>query len=222
MGKNKLKRWDELETFERVFQPSLGLETTANTLKGNWHRQVFQNNNPVVLELGCGRGEYTVTLAERYPDKNFIGIDIKGARLWRGAKTGHEQQMRHVAFLRTQVDLIEYFFTENEVSEIWLTFPDPQIRDSREFRRLTSPDFLNRYRYVLQNGGVLHLKTDSSTLYTYTLEMLKHERGALKYASANVYTEAPCPKDMDIQTTYEKMFVDKGKTIKYLRFVFEK
>ena len=220
MGKNKLKRWAELLEFERVFQPARGPETTASRLKGHWHEGVFNNDHPLVLEIGCGRGEYSVNLALRYPVKNFIGIDIKGARLWRGAKTGHENKMTNLAFLRIQAEMIGYFFSTGEVSEIWLTFPDPQLQESRERKRLTHPGFLKQYRQLLKPGGLLHLKTDSAFLFEYTLGMLRQENGKLMVASPDVYRDAACPKDMDIQTTYEKMFTEKGLTIKYLCFSF--
>jgi tRNA (guanine-N7-)-methyltransferase len=220
MGKNKLKRWAELDTFERVFQPRTGVETSGNHLKGNWHAEVFHNDHPIVLELGCGRGEYTVNMGMRHPEKNFIGIDIKGARLWRGAKTANENKMLHVAFLRTQIELLEYFFQPGEVSEIWITFPDPHAKQIRENKRLTSPSFLNAYRNILGNKGLLHLKTDNEVMYQYTLEVLNDESGSILYHSNDLYREPEIPGNMDIETTYEKMFMEKGMTIKYLKFSF--
>lgn len=220
MGKNKLKHWAELDTFERVFQPGLGKDTTSNDLKGNWGKTVFKNNSPIVLELGCGRGEYSVNMALRHPDKNFIGIDIKGARLWRGAKTGHENNILNLSFLRTQIELLEYFFFPGEVSEIWITFPDPQTRNIRENKRLTSPSFLEKYKNLLGQDGLLHLKTDNEAIFNYTLEVLAQEKGHLQYSSQNVYMETTLPPDMDIQTTYEKIFTGKGMTIKYLKYCF--
>jgi tRNA (guanine-N7-)-methyltransferase len=221
MGKNKLKRWSELNDFERVFQPGLATGTTNNKLKGNWNAEVFKNDHPILLELGCGRGEYTINMAVRHPEKNFIGIDIKGARLWRGAKTAHENKMMHVAFLRTQIELIEYFFAPGEISEIWITFPDPQSRQIRENKRLTSPPFVSRYKNILEKNGLLHLKTDDAGLYEYTKNVLQQESGKMLYQSADLYHEKELPPHMDIQTTYEKIFSEKGRTIKYLRFVFE-
>ncbi len=220
MGKNKLKRWAELLKFERVFQPARGPETLESGLKGHWHDRVFHNDHQLVLEIGCGRGEYCVNLGLRYPGKNFVGIDIKGARLWRGAKTGHENGMTNLAFLRIQAEMIGYFFNPSEVSEIWLTFPDPQVQESRERKRLTHPGFLKQYRQLLKPGGLLHLKTDSAFLFEYTLEVLKQESGRLMAVCPDVYRDATCPRDMDIQTTYEKMFAEKGMTIKYLCFSF--
>lgn len=222
MGKNKLKHWAELETFERVFQPGHLVEALSGKLKGNWHQDVFKNNNPIVLELGCGRGEYTVNMGLRYPGKNFTGIDIKGARIWRGAKTAHESNLNNVAFLRTQIELLGYFFAPGEVSEIWITFPDPHHKRIRENKRLTSPVFLACYHTLLKPGGLLHLKTDSSSLFEYTREILCTQKGTLVFCSDNLYKESELPANMDIQTTYEKMFLDKGMTIKYLRFEFSK
>jgi len=222
MGKNKLKRWAELEKFDRVFQPGVEVGNFGTLLKGKWNSDVFHNNNPITLELGCGRGEYTVNMALRHPEKNFIGVDIKGARLWRGAKTSHEENMLHVAFLRTQIELIEYFFAPGEVSEIWITFPDPQPKQIRENKRLTSPAFLSRYKNMLQSGGLLHLKTDDTGLFEYTLDVLKQEQGELLYQSADLNHEKEPPPHMDIQTTYEKIFTEKGMTIKYLRYCFQR
>ena len=161
MGKNKLKRFAENKTFDNVFQPTRQEVMGEFDLKGNWNAEFFKNENPIVLELGCGKGEYTVALAQKYPDKNFIGIDIKGARFWRGAKTAVENGMKNVAFLRTQIELIDYAFGENEVSEIWITFPDPQIKFRRTKHRLTHPEFLKKYHKVLTENGLFHLKTYS-------------------------------------------------------------
>ena len=165
MGKDKLKRFAELETFTNVFQ--------LNPVhKGNWNKNYFKNNQPIVLELGCGRGEYTVSLAKYFPVKNFIGIDIKGARIWRGAKTGMEEHISNMAFLRIEIEQLEEHFSENEVDEIWITFPDPQPQISRERKRLTSDRFLTMYKKVLSPNGIVHLKTDNDGLYAYTLEKI--------------------------------------------------
>lgn len=222
MGKNKLKRFAEMETLKRVFQPKVDFKSPDNSLKGNWNQTIFMNNSPVVLELGCGRGEYTIGLAQHYPYKNFIGVDIKGARLWRGAKTANENNIHRVAFLRIRIELIEKFFGENEISEIWITFPDPQLRDSKENRRLTSEHFLKKYRTMLKNGGLLHLKTDSVELFTYTFEVLKNEKGKLLVYTDNLYESTVNNIDLSIQTTYEMIFRKKGKNICYLCFEFEK
>ena len=169
-SKNKLRRFKENETFSNVFQPSREELVESNfNLKGNWQKEVFKNNNPLVLELGCGKGEYSVALAQKYPDKNFVGIDIKGARFWRGAKTAIEEKIPNVAFLRTQIELIDHAFAENEVDEIWITFPDPQIKYKRTKHRMTNATFLERYKQILKPEGVVNLKTDSEVMHGYTL-----------------------------------------------------
>ena len=169
-SKNKLKRFRENETFANVIQPNREEVIAGNfPLKGVWARDFFKNNHPIVLELGCGRGEYTVNLAKEYPDKNFIGVDIKGARFWRGAKTALEEQIPNAAFLRTQIELIDHLFAQGEVSEIWITFPDPQIKYKRTKHRLTNQDFLAKYKHILSPEGLIHLKTDSEYLHGYTL-----------------------------------------------------
>lgn len=221
MGKNKLKRWAEMETFEKVFQPDVNFHSADHDLKGQWNKNVFLNDHPVVLELGCGKGEYTVGLAQRYPEKNFIGVDIKGARMWRGAKTASENNIFNVAFLRIRIELIEKFFAENEISEIWLTFPDPQLRGSKENRRLSSPHFLAKYRKMLLENGLIHLKTDSKELFDYTIEILKSEKGKLLHFTHDLYHSQISNIDLTIQTTYEKMFRDQGKQICYLCFEFK-
>ena len=169
-SKNKLKRFKENETFSNVIQPTRN-EAMENTLglRGNWGKNYFKNDHPIVLELGCGKGEYTVNLAKMFPEKNFLGIDIKGARFWRGAKTALEEDLKNVYFLRTQIELIEYLFSENEIDEIWITFPDPQIKFKRTKYRLTNIDFLKKYKKLLKPNGVLHLKTDSEFMHGYTL-----------------------------------------------------
>ena len=169
-SKNKLKRFNENDTFHNVFQPKReDLVDAVYPLKGQWNQQFFKNNNPLVLELGCGKGEYTVGLAERYPNKNFIGIDIKGARFWRGAKTAIENELPNVAFIRAQIELIEELFAANEVDEIWITFPDPQIKYKRTKHRMTNDAFLKRYKNILNADGIMHLKTDSEFMHGYTL-----------------------------------------------------
>ncbi|MFA7615323.1 MAG: tRNA (guanosine(46)-N7)-methyltransferase TrmB [Weeksellaceae bacterium] len=221
MGKNKLKRFAENKTFDNVFQPKRDEMISGFELKGNWNKTVFKNNHPVVLDLGCGKGEYTVALAKKYPDKNFIGIDIKGARFWRGAKTAIENNLPNAAFLRTQIELIDYAFAENEVSEIWITFPDPQIKYRRTKHRLTHPEFLNRYKKVLKKNGLMHLKTDSEFLHGYThgiLQMLGHP---VLISSHDVYhpDNRELPEEItSVQTFYEKRFLKENKKITYIRF----
>ena len=221
-SKNKLKRFKENETFPNVFQP--GRDTLVNdqfALKGQWRDQVFRNDNPIVLELGCGKGEYTVGLAKRHPEKNFVGIDIKGARFWRGAKTAFEDQMGNVAFLRIQIELITYAFAEDEVDEIWITFPDPQIKYRRTKHRMTNMDFLDRYRCILKPDGVLHLKTDSEFMHGYTLGLLHGLNCDVLYANHDVYNNEGAPEDVTaIQTFYEAQYLEQNKPITYIRFKF--
>ena len=219
-SKNKLKRFRENETFHNVIQPTREALVDANfSLKGKWCSSFFKNNNPLVLELGCGKGEYTVGLAKRYPNKNFIGIDIKGARFWRGAKTAIEDQMPNVAFIRTQIELIEFIFAENEVDEIWITFPDPQIKYKRTKHRLTNAEFLQRYKNVLKNTGVVHLKTDSEFMHGYTLGLLHGLGHEVEYANHDVYRQEGSPEEVtEIQTYYEETYLAKDKAITYIRF----
>ncbi|MGB2386337.1 MAG: tRNA (guanosine(46)-N7)-methyltransferase TrmB [Flavobacteriaceae bacterium] len=219
-SKNKLKRFRENETFHNVIQPTREALVDANfSLKGKWCSSFFKNNNPLVLELGCGKGEYTVGLAKRYPNKNFIGIDIKGARFWRGAKTAIEDQMPNVAFIRTQIELIEFIFAENEVDEIWITFPDPQIKYKRTKHRLTNAAFLQRYKNVLNNTGVVHLKTDSEFMHGYTLGLLHGLGHEVEYANHDVYRQEGSPEEVtEIQTYYEETYLAKDKAITYIRF----
>ena len=219
-SKNKLKRFRENETFHNVIQPTREVLVDAEfLLKGKWRTDFFKNNNPLVLELGCGKGEYTVGLAKRYPNKNFIGIDIKGARFWRGAKTAIEDQMSNVAFIRTQIELIEYIFAKNEVDEIWITFPDPQIKYKRTKHRLTNAAFLKRYKTVLNTTGVVHLKTDSEFMHGYTIGLLHGLGHEIQYANHDVYRQEGSPEEVtEIQTFYEETYLAKDKAITYIRF----
>lgn len=219
-SKNKLKRFQENETFSNLFQPSREELLNDNfALKGKWNEQYFKNDNPIVLELGCGKGEYTLGLSERFPDKNFIGIDIKGARIWRGAKTALETSQNNVAFIRMQIELIEKTFETGEVSEIWITFPDPQIKYKRTKHRLTNPDFLKRYKNILKDEGVIHLKTDSEFLHGYTIGLLQGLGHDILYAHHDIYINTYAPEEVvNIQTFYEKQFLEQGKAITYLKF----
>jgi tRNA (guanine-N7-)-methyltransferase len=221
-SKNKLKRFKENQTFKNVIQPERDiLENDRFELKGQWHKKYFKNERPIVLELGCGKGEYTLHLAAQNPDKNFIGIDIKGARFWRGAKTALEQNCKNVAFVRAQIELIENLFADDEVAEIWITFPDPQIKFKRSKHRLTHPDFLNRYRQILRFGGSVHLKTDSEFLYGYTLGLMNDPAYQLIYAHHDIYNNPHAPlAAVAVQTFYEKMFLKQNKPITYLQFLF--
>jgi len=217
-SKNKLKRFKENEQFKNVIQPDRETVAAGFSLKGNWASH-FGNDKPIVLELGCGKGEYTVGLARQSPDKNFIGIDIKGARLWRGAKTALEESLENVAFLRTQIELIDALFAENEVSEIWITFPDPQIKYKRTKHRMTNRDFLDKYRKILIPEGSVHLKTDSEFMHGYTLGLLHGLGLEVVYANHDVYKNEGSPNEViGIQTFYEKQYLEQGKAITYLQF----
>jgi len=217
MTKHKLQRFAELETFTNVFQPKMGFPPQDFSLKGKWNAEYFSNENPIVLELGCGRGEYTTKLSEMFVQKNFIGIDIKGARLWRGAKTAAENKMPNVCFIRTQIQWLEFFFAKNEVSEIWLTFPDPQPQKSRVRKRLTSPRYLKMYVHILKPQGILHLKTDSKMLFDYTVETAQENNFSIASATDDLYNSPLHDEVLGIRTTYEKMFLDEGKEICYLQ-----
>jgi len=219
-SKNKLKRFKENDTFANVFQPTREtLVTNDYKLKGQWNASFFKNSNPIVLELGCGKGEYTVALAQKYPDKNFIGVDIKGARFWRGAKTAVEDNLPNVAFLRTQIELIDYAFAENEVDEIWITFPDPQIKYKRTKHRLTNMAFLERYKHILKPEGIVNLKTDSEFMHGYTLGLLHGAGHEVLYANHNVYKQEGSPEEVtSIQTFYESQYLEQNKPITYIRF----
>lgn len=225
MAKKKLQKFADMEAFERVYQPGWGNTSQEDSnLSGNWRSKVFNNGNPVVLELGCGKGEYAVNLGKAHPDKNYIGVDIKGSRMWRGAKTANEQGLSNVAFLRTRIELINRFFIRDEVDEIWLTFSDPQLKDRRGTKRLSSPIFLKRYRHFLKPGGVVHLKTDSGFLYAYTRGVIDALGCTLLEASDDLYGKnwhhlnEERRAILSVKTFYEKMFIDEGKSIKYIRF----
>ena len=219
-SKNKLKRFEENETFVNVFQPTREEVVSENfPLKGKWNSNFFKNNNPIVLELGCGKGEYSVGLAQLNPNKNFIGIDVKGARFWRGAKTAVDTGMNNVAFIRTQIELINHIFAENEVSEIWITFPDPQIKYKRTKHRMTNSEFLQNYKKVLKDNGLMHLKTDSEFMHGYTLGLLHGEGHEVIYANHNIYKNEGSPAEVTgIQTFYEKQYLEVNKAITYIQF----
>jgi len=219
-SKNKLKRFKENDTFANVFQPTRNaLVNQEYELKGNWNKTFFKNNNPLVLELGCGKGEYSVALAQKFPNKNFIGIDIKGARFWRGAKTAVQENIPNVAFIRAQIELIEYLFAKNEVDEIWITFPDPQIKYKRTKHRMTNADFLQRYKNILNAEGVVNLKTDSEFMHGYTLGLLQGAGHEVLYANHDVYKQEGSPDEVtSIQTFYEGQYLEQNKPITYIRF----
>jgi len=221
MGKNKAARFRENTILPNVIQPTRDQAINGFEHKGKW-KEFFGNDNPIVLELGCGKGEYSVGLANAFPDKNFIGVDIKGARFWFGAKEAIEKNLNNVAFLRTQIELIDNLFAENEVSEIWITFPDPQIKYRRTKHRLTNPEFLAMYRRILKPGGIIHLKTDSEYLHGYTLGLLQGLGHEILTAHHDIYGAAEYQPDTpllkDIRTYYEELFSAKGKTITYIKF----
>lgn len=219
-SKNKLKRFRENETFSNVYQPGRDEVMNDNfALKGNWNKEVFKNDNPIVLELGCGKGEYSVELARRYPNINFIGVDIKGSRFWRGAKTAVEENIPNVAFLRTQIELIENCFATHEVDEIWITFPDPQIKYKRTKHRLTNEEFLARYKNILKEEGIINLKTDSEFMHGYTLGLLHGAGHKVLYANHNVYRNEGAPEMVTgIQTFYESQYLEQNKPITYIKF----
>ena len=220
MGKNKLKKFAEMQTFHNVFQcgaREMVDDSVVTQMAGHWREKYFHNSNPIVLELGCGRGEYTVGLAQQNPDKNYIGVDIKGARMWAGAKQAELAGMTNVAFLRTNIEMLSHFFAENEVDEIWITFPDPQMKKAT--KRLTSTFFMARYRQLLRPDGLIHLKSDSPFLYTYTQAMVKENNYPILVDTADLYQAAPSPDIEDarrLQTHYEKQWLDRGLTIKYI------
>ena len=218
MAKNKLKKFAELESFSHVIQPSLEELNTQFKFKGKWNKYLFKNDGPIVLELGCGKGEYSVALAQEYPEKNFIGVDIKGARLWSGAKEAKEKDIENVAFLRTRIDLICRCFEKNEVDEIWITFPDPQIKRKRARKRLTHPKFLRMYDVILKSNSKIHLKTDSQFLHGFTLGVICAENHHLDDATSDLYNSLVKRKDLNIKTFYESIFLKKGMPITYLRF----
>ncbi|MCD7978120.1 MAG: tRNA (guanosine(46)-N7)-methyltransferase TrmB [Tannerellaceae bacterium] len=220
MGKNKLAKFDDMEGYPHVFQyPFATLQEKGFDLKGKWRKDFFKNEHPIVLELGCGKGEYTVGLGKLFPEKNFIGVDIKGARMWSGAKESYEAKMQHVAFLRTSIELITYFFESGEVDEIWLTFPDPQMKKVN--KRLTSTRFMRMYREILSKEGIIHLKTDSNFMYTYTVEMAKVNQYPILFNTDDLYHSGSTDEILNIKTYYEQQWLDRGLTIKYIKFICE-
>lgn len=214
MGKNKLKKFGEMNTFPNVFQyPFAVLQAGSFPLRGKW-KEHFGNDNPIVLELGCGKGEYAVGLARKFPDRNFIGVDIKGARMWTGAKQALEQNVPNVAFLRTSIELIASFFVAGEVSEIWITFPDPQMKKAG--KRLTSTRLLSLYRKILKPGGLIHLKTDSPFLYAYTSALVEQNGFEVEVSTDNIYSSGLADDILEIRTFYERQWLARGLTIKYI------
>ena len=220
-SKNKLKRFSENETFSNVFQPTRE-EVVGNEfpLRGKWNCEFFKNDNPIVLELGCGKGEYSVGLAERSPEKNFIGVDLKGNRIWRGARTGVDEGIQNLAFLRIQIEDILEFFAPGEIDEIWITFADPQPQESREKKRLTYPAFLEKYRILLKQGGKVNLKTDNDGLYNYTVEKVAELNLITHKNTNNLYHSDVVDEVLSIKTHYERIYLKTDKNINYIQFSF--
>lgn len=246
MAKNKLAKWTELGTFDNVVQPEIGdVGGKGHRIKGNWKREIFRNENPVILELGCGKGEYTISLADMYPAKNYIGVDIKGARMWRGAKSANEKKLPNAAFLRTRIEFVNSFFDEDEIDEIWITFPDPHQGKRNSNKRLTCPWFLNVYRNFLKHNGIIHLKTDNTELYNYTRNLVLKNQLEVVYSTSDLYSESLSDKNLpsnsksfqgsdtevpdilseeilSIKTFYENNFLKDGLKINYLSFRLDK
>ena len=218
MAKRKLQNFAELETFEHVIQHPFEKDDFDHPLKGKWASEFFKNNKPITLELGCGKGEYTVALAQKHPERNFLGVDIKGSRIWRGAKTALEENMQNVGFIRTQIDRITNFFNESEVDEIWVTFPDPQPQKTRTRKRLTSPPFFDRYRQLLKPGGIVNLKTDSAFLFAYTEEVIAEQNLEVLRISHDIDKDFPGDELLEIRTFYEMKFRQTGVPINYVKF----
>ena len=218
MGKDKLRRFAENENFPNLIQPNFSYPPADHELKGKWHKDFFKNENPIIVELGCGRGEYAVNLAEKFPEKNFIGIDWEGARLWRGSKTGVENKISNLGFVRMQIQNCTTLFNPNEVSEVWITFPDPNLEESRAKKRLTSPRYLDLYRKFMKADGIVHLKTDSRAFYDYTLEMIAEQKLTIFKHTNDLYNSEILDDVLSIKTTYEKMWLKDGLKICYLQF----
>ena len=220
MGKNKLQKFEAMNHYPHVFQyPFSILEEKEFEMKGKWNELFFGNDHPIVIELGCGKGEYTVGLAKLYPEKNFIGIDIKGARMWSGATQSFQEKMTNVAFLRTHIELIDRFFASGEVSEIWITFPDPQM--AKVNKRMTSTRFIQLYSRILKENGIIHLKTDSPFMYAYTSAMIQANHLQVIAATDDLYKSGMIDNILSIQTFYEQQWLSRGISIKYIRFICE-
>lgn len=217
MGKNKLEKFADMASYPHVFEyPYSAVDNVPFEMKGNWHKEFFKNDNPIVLELGCGRGEYTVGLGRMFPDINFIGVDIKGARMWTGATESLESGMQNVAFLRTNIEIIDRFFAPDEVAEVWLTFSDPQMKKAT--KRLTSTYFMERYRKFLIDGGIIHVKTDSNFMFTYTKYMIEKNQLPVDVMTEDLYHSGMADEILGIRTYYEQQWLDRGLNIKYIKF----
>jgi tRNA (guanine-N7-)-methyltransferase len=218
LAKNKLKKFVQMEDYSHVQQPDLENLNNGFALKGKWNKEFFKSDNPLVLELGCGMGEYSVGLAEKFPNKNFIGIDIKGARMWQGATDALGKELKNVGFLRILIDRIEQCFAKGEVDEIWITFADPQLKKRRGKKRLTHPDFLKRYTNILKKDAPIHLKTDSQFLHGFTLGVITGENHILEDSTHDLCNSPVKREHMEIKTHYEQIYLNKGLPITYLRF----
>lgn len=224
MGKGKLLKWAENKTFPNVFETDIhAIVKGATFMQGEWREQCFKNDNPIVLELGCGKGEYSVGQARLFPEKNFLGVDIKSHRFWRGAKTAVDEGLGNVAFLRARIELVDRFFNKDEIDEIWLTFSDPQVKDRREKKRLSGERFLAMYRKIMKDGGLIHVKTDNTVFYEWTLEEFDRCGVELLTHSPDIYgpylqsQDELTQKVLNIRTHYEQLFAEKGETIKYIK-----
>ena len=228
MGKKKLQQFKEFHSFDFVFEPEINeFFRTDYHLKGKWNEAVFHNNNPIVLELGCGKGEYATNLALKNPNKNFIGVDLKGNRMWKGASIAYEKNLTNIAFLRTQIEFVDSFFSKNEIEEIWITFPDPQLKKRRNKKRLTSALFLNKYLQFLNPDGLINLKTDNTVLYDYTLNLVNQNGLKISISTNDLYNATN--QDLNklsaatsIQTFYEQQYLDKEEKIKFIQFKLNK
>jgi len=218
LPKKKLQRYGELAAFDNVIQPSYDEFKNDYSLKGNWASSFFGNDNPIVLELGCGKGDYSIGLGENFSGINFIGIDRKGDRLWKGSVVAKKKGLDNVAFLRTGIEYLDHFFGREEVSEIWLTFPDPQPKNRQVKKRLTNPSLLSLYGSVLQRNGVIHLKTDNLELFEYTIKVINEEGHCLLQSTTDLFGDQNNDEVLSIRTYYEQKFLDEGITIKYLKF----
>jgi len=218
MPKRKLFKYAKLLEFKNVLQPADKLVTDDFFLKGLWHKEYFRNNQPIVLELGCGKGEYTLALSEMYPLLNFIGIDNKGDRLYNAGKVALDKNLTNAVFIRTQIQFIEKFFAPNEIDEIWITFPDPQLQKPKHHKRLTSPEFLRRYKNIVKRNTIVHLKTDNTNLFEYTLNVIKELQQEIEIVIRDLYSEPVVDPVLNIKTHYEKLFSNKGAKINYLKF----
>lgn len=218
MAKTKLQRFADIDEFENVLELTDFQDEGRAKPKGKWHREIFQNDNPITLELACGKGDYTVGLARRHPSKNYIGIDIKGSRLWKGARKAKEEELSNVRFLRIYIDHLDEYFEEGEIAEIWITFPDPYLRGGNRSKRLTSDKFLSMYRKLVRESGPIHLKTDSADLFNFSKNAVERHDGRILDEVENVYIEREEDDILTIKTDFEKKHLQKGKTIKYLKF----